>query len=265
MNDTFYAPNPWHGKKIVWLGTSVPYGSNTFGGRSYASIAAHALGCTLVPAAVPGQAIHAKRENGALHPLTYGSTALTRAEYAAAGWSIPEAPITPWLPGSENNAEHPGPGYNDYYRTWEHIFPLHPDADLYVFDVAPNNTDFGMDDWNAFDTENWAYRDGSSFADHRTTFLGALLYLMDKMYDAQPQARMALVLGSAFAYEAARSAFDLLQQTWHIPVIDLWGRVNTSPRSLAQLRSKNGTDAHPSDFGHRVLGQMLTQELLRIG
>ena len=57
-----------------------------------------------------------------------------------------------------------------------------------------------MDDWNAFNKSSWKYNDGSSFDSHRTTFIGALLYLMDKMYTLNPNARMAFVLDSAFAY-----------------------------------------------------------------
>lgn len=36
---------------------------------------------------------------------------------------------------------------------------------LYVFDLAPNKKDFSDRDWEAFDPENWKYKDGSNFAE----------------------------------------------------------------------------------------------------
>lgn len=257
--------NQWYGKKIVWLGTSVPYGSNTFNYESYASYAAKKLGFDIVPAVIPGEAIHAKLEDGVIKPLTYGSTVLSKEEYQNAGWTIPNEPLVPWMPGSENNSEHPGTGYNNYYRTWENVFNSeNADADLYIFDVAPNNTNFDETDWNMFDYSNWRYTDDSDFSEHRTTFIGAILFLMNKMYDINPNARMVFVLGSAFAYDSAKQNMQKISEKWNIPIIDIWQKINTSPKSLSVIKSKNGTDNHPSDFGHKMLGNMITNELLLI-
>ena len=257
--------NQWYGKKIVWLGTSVPYGSNTFNYESYASYAAKKLGFDIVPAVIPGEAIHAKLEDGVIKPLTYGSTVLSKEEYQNAGWTIPNKPLVPWMPGSENNSEHPGTGYNNYYRTWENVFNSeNADADLYIFDVAPNNTNFDETDWNMFDYSNWRYTDDSDFSEHRTTFIGAILFLMNKMYDINPNARMVFVLGSAFAYDSAKQNMQKISEKWNIPIIDIWQKINTSPKSLSVIKSKNGTDNHPSDFGHEMLGNIITNELLLI-
>lgn len=162
----------------------------------------------------------------------------------------------------------PGGSYNDYYRTWEHIFSSeNADADLWLYAVAPNNGNFKLDDWNSFDKSNWKYTDESSFASHRTTFLGALLYLMDKMYTLNPNARMAFILDSAFAYGDAEGKGNLkkVSDQWGIPLVDLWGKINRSPKSLAVVRSKNGTDSHPSTFAHEKMGMMMVGEMLRIG
>ena len=43
------------------------------------------------------------------------------------------------------------------------------------------------------------------------------------------------------------------------------GEVNTSPKSLAQLKSENGTNTHPSTFAHECMGKMLVGEFLNIG
>ena len=241
----------WSGKKVVWIGTSVPFGQ--YAEKSYAKEAADALGFTLVNASVPGLAIHTA-SNGS--KLTYGSLCLSKSEYAAQGVKIPDAPV----------AYTPGGVYNDFYRTYENVFSAeNSDADLYVFDVAPNNERWSTADWEAFDFDNWAYADGSAFSAHRTTFLGALLFLLDKLYTLNPTARVVLLLGSSFAYDAGKAAFALLRAKWNIPVIDLWGKVNTSPRSLAQLKAKSGTDPHPSTFAHEVMGRMLAGELLLVG
>lgn len=245
--------NPWEGKKVVLLGTSVGFGSNAT--KSYMQEASNYLGFTLVNTSVPGLAIHTNTDGT---KLIYGSTCLSIAEYKEQGMTIPDAPKD-YVPGGS---------YNDYYRTWEHIFSSeNADADLWLYAVAPNNGNFKLDDWNSFDKSNWKYTDESSFASHRTTFLGALLYLMDKMYTLNPNARMAFILDSAFAYGDAEGKGNLkkVSDQWGIPLVDLWGKINRSPKSLAVVRSKNGTDSHPSTFAHEKMGMMMVGEMLRIG
>ena len=245
--------NPWEGKKVVLLGTAVGFGSNAT--KSYMQEASNYLGFTLVNTSVPGLAIHTNTDGT---KLIYGSTCLSIAEYKEQGMTIPDAPKD-YVPGGS---------YNDYYRTWEHIFSSeNADADLWLYAVAPNNGNFKLDDWNSFDKSNWKYTDESSFASHRTTFLGALLYLMDKMYTLNPNARMAFILDSAFAYGDAEGKGNLkkVSDQWGIPLVDLWGKINRSPKSLAVVRSKNGTDSRPSTFAHEKMGMMMVGEMLRIG
>lgn len=241
----------WSGRKVVWIGTSVSFGQ--YAQKSYAQEAADALGFTLVNASVPGLAIHTSSDGSR---LTYGSLCLSKSEYAAQGVTLPDAPV-PYTPGG---------AYNDFYRTYENVFSgENGDADLYVFDVVPNNERWSTADWDAFDCGGWAYTDGSAFSAHRTTFLGALLFLLDTLYVLNPNARVAFVLGSSFAYDSGKTALELLRAKWNIPVIDLWGKVNTSPKSLAKLRAKDGSDPHPSAFAHAVMGRMLAGELTLIG
>ena len=245
--------NPWEGKKVVLLGTSVGFGSNAT--KSYMQEASNYLGFTLVNTSVPGLAIHTNTDGT---KLIYGSTCLSIAEYKKQGMNIPDAPKD-YVPGGS---------YNDYYRTWEHIFTEeNADADLWLYAVAPNNGNFKLDDWNAFNKSSWKYNDGSSFDSHRTTFIGALLYLMDKMYTLNPNARMAFVLDSAFAYgdSEGKGNLETVSKQWGIPLVDLWGKINRSPKSLEVIKSKNGTDNHPSTFGHEKMGMMMVGELLKLG
>lgn len=270
--------NQWYGKKICIIGTSVAHGSNAE--TAYGYIAQQRLGFNMIPAGVPGQAIHGKivsyTESGTdkkiLSPLIYGSGALTKAEYAAAK-AVKDAGLSTDVISMEISAAPNNPSnwagedkvYNNYYRTWENLFTEdNKDVALWIYATIPNNNNYSLDDWNNFDTSKWVYKDGTAFEDHRTTFLGAMLYLMDKMYSVQPTARMVLVIDSEFNYELGKNNFKLLSETYNIPIIDLWSKINTSPKSLLQLKSFNGTNSHPSTFGHEIMGNIFTNELLLI-
>jgi hypothetical protein len=253
--------NQWSGKKVVWMGTSVPFGSNA--STSYAKVASDVLGFEIVPACVPGLAIECMydSDSGLLYPKQYGSSALTKAEYTAAkaagltNITINDSPVTPWSPGG---------GYNNYYCTWENVINNdNADADLWVLDVVPNNGGWSTSDWDAFDFANWEYSDQSSFADHRRTFLGALLYLINEIYTLNPNARICLMLGSYFSYDQGKTAFAKLQEKG-VALIDIWKKANWLKPSLQAIKSLGGTDWHPSNFGHECLGKMLANELLLI-
>ena len=243
--------NIWRGKKIGVLGTSVAHGSNAT--KSYASECAKILGYNLKMFAAPGLAIHTKADGTA---LDYGSFTMSKEEYASCSYvNIPDS-VEEFVPGQ---------GYNDHYRTYENVFiEENKDIDLWIYAVAPNNQNFATTDWDAFDRVNWRYNDGSSLADHRKTFLGALIFIMDKMYKLNPNARMILLLDSNFAYNDGLKCFNLVKNSYHIPIIDLWGNITTTPQSLRVLKSKDGTDDHPSTFAHEIMGRMLSGELTRI-
>ena len=243
--------NHWYGKKVVWLGTSVSFGANAT--TSYAVEVCNKLGINLVNTSVPGLAIHIN-ENG--EQLTNGSVCLSKAEYNSQGRVIPDSPL-PYIPGGT---------YNDYYRTWENIFTSeNADADLWVFDVIPNNTNFDTTDYDNFDRNNWVYKDGKSFEEHRKTFLGALIFLLDKLYTLNPKARVVMLAGSNFSRNPGKTAFELLQSgALHYPFIDLWGKVGYNIKTQSYLYSKNGTDMHPSTEAHKIMGNIAVGEFLGI-
>ena len=193
---------------------------------------------------------------GGVGKLTYGSFVLTKEEYSNLGTTIPDAPID----------YTPGGSYNDYFRTYENVFTeaVAGDADLFIYAVAPNSTEFGTTDYDAFNFDTWAYTDGSSFADHRTTFLGALLFTMDKMYEVNPNARMVFLLDSQFAYSDGKTALSKISSKYNIPIINLWGKINTSPKSLLKMKAENGANDHPSKLAQELMGNMLANELLLI-
>lgn len=238
---------PWTGKKIVWIGTSVPFGQ--YATTSYPYEAAKHLGFELINCSVPGLAIHTGDNNAT---LKYGSLSLSTVEYEALGWTIPDTPVE----------YTPGGSYNDYYRAYDNVFcEENADADLYVFDVVPNNSNFDTSDWDLFDFGNWCYTDGTDFSEHRTTFLGALLFLMDKMYELNENARMVFILGSGFSYGNGKTALEVVKGKWNIPIIDVWSKINISPKSINKIFSEDGTNGHPSTFAHELMGKMLAHDL----
>ena len=243
--------NRFYGKKIGVVGTSVCFGVNSE--KSYVDEACKILGAELCQFSVPGQAIQTGNDGGVYQ---YGSTTLSKAEYSSKGWNLPSSPIPYKVNGN----------YNDYYRTWENIF-TEENADIYlwIFATSPNNGNFDITDLDNFNTDSWSYKDGSSFESHRKSFVGAMLFLMDKMYSINPFARMVLVLDSSFSYVGGKAVFKSLQDKWKIPVVDIWGKMNTSPKSLEKLKSNGGTDQHPSTFAHDIMGSILSNELLLIG
>lgn len=251
VGDAERVKNLWKDKKIVWIGTSVPFGAGAE--TSYAVECAKHLDFELVNCSVPSLAIHTDKDGKALYG---GSLVLSKAEYEEQGIAIASTPLSFVAGGS----------YNNYYTTWENVFcKENSEADLYVFDIVPNNTNFATTDWEAFDFDNWCYKDGSGFEEHRTTFLGAVLFLMDKMYAINENARMAFVIGSSFTYASGKNALQIVKDKWKIPVIDVWGDINTSPKSKRKIFSNNGTDPHPSTLAHKIMGQMLVGRFLTIG
>ena len=138
------------------------------------------------------------------------------------------------------------------------------DIDFWVIAVVPNNTDFGLSDWEAFNKNTWEYNDNSTFADHRKTFLGALVFVLDQIYTLNPDARMAFVLDSNFTYNQGKSNLETVKSQWNIAMIDLWGKINTSPKSLMKLKSENGTNNHPSTFAHEIMGNMMAGEMMLV-
>lgn len=240
-------PSVWYNKNILCIGTSVSFGQ--YATESYIHYASEKMGFNLINASVPGQAIQLDSDGTSMQ---YGSTVLSIAEYASEGITIADEPL-PYQPGGN---------YNNYYRTWENIFN-NSNIDLYVFDCVPNNTNWSLEDWNAFNKTTWEYTSGT-FADHRKTFLGALLYLLDKMYSINPSARMVFVLSSSFSYTEGKTALETIANQYKIPIINLWSKINTTPKSLQVIKSQGGTDNHPSTFAHECMGKMFIGELMKV-
>ena len=161
----------------------------------------------------PGEAIHID-ENGLM--IATGSLVMTVADYKnQKGWIIKNEPYEPYIPGKQY-------GWNGHYRTYENVFKeSNKNIDLWLYAVVPNNRNFELTEWNEFDCKKWEYIDGSSFDEHRNTFLGALIFLMNEMYTLNPKAKMVLVLDSSSSYEQGIMNFELIKDELNVPIIDL--------------------------------------------
>ena len=238
----------WRGRKVVWMGTSVPHGTSA--GKSYIQEASNALGFELVPAVTPG--LNIVTDNGA--SIGSGSLTLKLSEYAAQGTTITSAPPV-WTPGGN---------WNNYYTSYENVFTAaNANADLFVFDVVPNNPYFDLTDWNLFDPATFTYTDGSSFDAHRGTFLGAMLFLLRKMYDLNPGARAVLFIGSQLNYERGKAAFELLSEAFNIPIINAWGKMGVHGVNILEYVAST-TDPHLNDYAHELIGRIAAGELSTI-
>ena len=153
---------------------------------------------------------------------------------------------------------------NDYYRTWEHIFCEETsDADLYVYAVLPNNRNWEKTDWDLFDKTNWRYTDGSSFESHRSTFLGALLFMMDKMYTSNPNARMVFCVDlDGYSYTNGLPLLEEVSEAFGIPIINLWKKLQYNPKTKNLIRYTDGV--HLNDYAHIHMGKMMSGEMLYV-
>ena len=246
--------NQWYGKKVVGVGTSVSFGQ--FSQKSYMVEAARKLNFTFVQTSVPGLATQTlDNGSGGDTQRSFGSSSLSIAEYAALGVTIPTSPILPYISGGS---------YNSHYRSWENIFKTaNADADLYLMAIAPNNQVFGLTDWNDFNKTTFTYNTGT-FESHRKTFLGSVIYMINKMYLANPNARVVFIVDSLFALSDGRSDFNTFSAEFGIPVIDLWKKVQYNPKTKPIIWSESGTNQHPSTYAHTRMGEILANELLLI-
>ena len=238
--------NQWKGKKITILGTSVAYGA--YSRTNYINEAAKILGFSVFNTGVPGMSITID-ENGAPIGNTGYSSVLSLAEYSAQGITVPV----------DTSDSH-------YYCSWERIFTSNANnTDLFIFACIPNNTSFALTDWESFNKQTWSYPNSETFADHRQTFLGGLLFLMDKMYSFKSDARMCLLIDTSIGLsESSKTAIETIAEYYNIPLIDLWGKIQTTPQMLTLLKSENGTNNHPSTYAHQLMGKMLAGELLSV-
>ncbi len=224
-------------EKVVVLGTSIAVGSNTFEPYIYHSMLSRALGYTLVNTALSGQRL----PYGAL-PTSSGATSMTIAEHRAAN---PTA-----FPTNESVG----------LRSWENIFnQANADSALWVFDVNSNNSGYaGRGDLDTFNPDTWAYDDDEAFSTHRTTFAGAFIYLIDKLYQLNPVAKAVIVNFRGNGGDTIYGQVKELAALLRIKHIDLFGVMQLKGGYLNTVYYDGDDDTHPNSLGH----QRIYKELL---
>lgn len=232
-------PNQWKGKKIVWMGTSIPAGQHS--SINYPTLIGTALGATVLNVAVPGCGVESSAEGSPNVPKSSGSFANTVAEYTAAGIS------------SVGN------------KSYENAM-LGKDADLYVFDYEPNNSRPGTELVENFNLASWKYNDNSTLASHRDTYAGGIIYLIDQLLTEKPTAKIVMisecVTNTAYAITANLAASKAIAEKFHIPLIDLGSRLYYNSKNWSQYIYDY---IHPNEAGHQRIANILMHELLLVG
>lgn len=234
--------NQWYSKKVVYMGSSIPFGQTVSPDvvvRPYPQIMAENLGMNLILTARPGMAIETNADGTA---KTYGSLSLSIAELEAQ-----EKATTPYQ--SYQNAML---GFN---------------ADLYVFDCEPNNDNPGTELLALFDFVNWRYTDNSTFAEHRDSYIGAMLFLIDQLWTENPAAKIVFVtefgnLSYINTPYSIREATITLAEKLRVKVINLWEKLYYNYQNISIYL--NSDMVHPKNAAHIRIGAIMTNEILLI-
>lgn len=246
--------NQWKGKRIVWIGTSIPYGVTYEKSQSnpmanpYPKQLEELLGCTVLNHAQAGMSIRYNKDGS----IRYGQClSLSIAELQEKGCAT-----TP-------------------FKSYENAI-LGFNADLYVFDSEPNNelSEGDLELLNMFNIKNWAYSDNSSFESHRDTFAGAFIYIYDKLLTEKPDAKVVLVgeyggtgvgYGNGDEWETEYYIHTVnlaIARKFNLPIISLFELLGYNPKNVDIYM--NGDRVHPKYAAHVRIANILKEKLLEV-
>lgn len=260
--------NQWKDKKILWLGTSIPWGQSDEDNpgtthrvdHPYPQQVCDALGATLIDCTHGGLAQEAYYDetNQIWSPKPYGGGS------TSSGGST-SATIQECIDGLNEGIVSVDVKAYSYENTL-----LGKNADLYIFDTEPNNTNGSLTDLENFDWYNWKYNDDSSFASHRNTYCGALIFEIDQILTEKPDAVIVFV-GEYMPFTSThhslenytiRNAGMSLCQKFRIHYIDLTEKL----MYLGKYKTTwvNSDKVHPKQATYDRMAKMLINELLLI-
>lgn len=252
-------PVQWNKKKILWLGTSIPWGqtdevhpgTTERAENPYPFQVCRAFDATLLDSTSGGLSQQALLDSGTglWYPKPYGSTCLSVAECTAA------------YNAGLVSTDLKGLSYENTV--------LGKNADLYVFDIEPNNTDDGSaEDLANFNWFLWKYNDDSDFAEHRMSYIGGLIYVIDQLLTEKPDAIIVFVgeyigmTNATYQSEGVRPFTKSLCEKFHFHYIDLAEKLGYNGKSK---NSWINTDMiHPKQVTYDRMAKMLIHELMLI-
>lgn len=248
--------NYWKGKKIVWIGTSIP-AFNVTDGKTYPGMIGQMLGCTMQNNALGESFITYNAANpnvvGAASYKTLSATVTEiKAFYGALYPSIPNDQLTAMAESA----------------SYEKLI-IGTNADLVVFDHMHNDVD-----------KSYVTYDVSEInSTNRTSFYGAFNYIIERLYADNPDVRIAFVscpnrfLRDNPAYtiekfDAFRTALRNLALKYNAPFIDLSILSNTNQFNYVLNTTGHDTGTgdviHPSVFAKARYAAILAEHIRAI-
>lgn len=234
--------NHWFGKNAIAFGASGTFGKTNI---NYPSVAADILGINM--------------SNHAGAPRYY-DTQKTEGTVTQIGLSANKTEYT-----------------STTAKSWEDYFKS--DLDLVIFGGGDTGCISNNGDADKAlitnlvlplaEGQHFTYSDNSSLESHRDTYIGAIIYLLDKLWTIAPKCRVVFVEDYFFIGspgDAPKSGkgveiTNLLCQKLHIPCINVqekvcWNWYNKSEYMVDTV--------HPNEIGTRKIGEMIAHELLLI-
>ena len=223
----------WEGKKIVWVGTSIPAFTAT-SGLSYPYLVGQALGCEMINRAQGESYI----TYNAANPIVSGD-----ASYKTL--SATKAEIRAFMQAYQPNITEAG--LQAVEQSSYEFQILGRNADLVIFDHMHNDMDKAYISFGALDNNT-----------DRKTFFGAFNYIIEKIYLDTPNARIAFVssptryelsaVRTVAKYDQYRDALRQLALKYNAPFIDLSILSNVHQNNYR--RWTNSVDQSNSDYTH---------------
>jgi hypothetical protein len=144
------------------------------------------------------------------------------------------------------------------------------DIDVWVFDVMSNNSG-GADtsDWDNFDLENWKYKNDADpmLKNHRETYLGAMIYVITKLWTLNPLARVVFIGWDGNAGATIVEQSKELCAALNIPYLEVMQNSNVRSANVAGYKCLGFNTAwfgetHPTDLGHHHIKEILKRQML---
>lgn len=244
----------WRGKKIVWVGTSIP--ATEQNGKSYPVLTGEKLGCTMVNNAIGESWISFNKANPSTAGFSsYKTMSATKAEIRELAFNLWGETSEPVLAKMEK-------------CSYEYLL-IGSGADLVVFDHMHN--DIGR--------PYITYADSEINSMERTSFYGAYNYVIDKLYQDNPNVRIVFVsppnrfLKASPEYtlekfDAFRNCLRNLANKYNAPFIDLAVLSNTNQSNYQRwTRTADGVsdDIHPGSAARVRYANIFAEAIRGIG